>query len=74
MPVINNDEHGDGDDNDDGFDNEDGECSLSTSCMMERGASLIITPRDYPLHVSHHGTPLDGLCTANKTCLRASQR
>ena len=33
---------GDNDDNDGGLDNEDGECSLSTSCMMERGASLMI--------------------------------
>ena len=44
---------GDSDDNGGGFDNEDGECSLSTSCMMECGASLIITPRDHPMHVSH---------------------
>ena len=42
--------YGDSDDNDGGLDNEDGECSLSTSCMMERGASLIITPRDHPVH------------------------
>ena len=27
---------GDNDNNDGGFDDEDGECSLSTSCMMER--------------------------------------
>ena len=44
---------GDGDDNDDSFDNEDGECSLSTSCMMEHGVSLTISPRDHPVHVSH---------------------
>ena len=49
--VSDDDEHGD--DNDGGLDNEDGECSLSTSCMMERGASLIIPPRDHPVHVSH---------------------
>ena len=44
---------GDSDDNDGGFENEDGEFSLSTSCMIERGASLIITPRDHLVHVSH---------------------
>ena len=27
-------------------------CSLPTSCMMERGASLIISPRGHPVHVS----------------------
>ena len=42
-----NNADGDSDDNDDGFDDEDGECSLSTSCMMERGASLIISTRDH---------------------------
>ena len=52
MPVSDDDADDDGDDND-GFDDEDGKCSLHTSCMMERGASLIISPRDHPVLVSH---------------------